>query len=230
MAFGGLTLKDLRVNSNLTQEQAAAALNVSQAYLSMVERGVRPVSDRMARGAVTALKASPALLPVESESSWSADDDSLKVDLGALGYPGFLYLGGTPRRNPWQVLAYALDQHDLDPRVVEALPWLVCQYPDMDWDSLVNHAKLRDRQNRLGFVVATAKRLATKAGDRAKAKQLAGHLARLQASRLVQEDTLCHDSMTQAERRWLKQNRPAEARYWKLLTGLDVDHLDYAPQ
>ena len=43
------------------------------------------------------------------------------------------------------------------------------------------------------------------------------------------EDTLCHDSMTSAERRWLHDNRTPEARHWNLLTDLNVDHLSYVP-
>jgi hypothetical protein len=51
----------------------------------------------------------------------------------------------------------------------------------------------------------------------------------LERSRLVREDTLCHDSMTQAERKWLRQNRPPDAEHWNLLTDLDVRHLAYEP-
>ena len=50
----------------------------------------------------------------------------------------------------------------------------------------------------------------------------------LERSRLVQEDTLCHDSMTKVERKWLRSNRPPEAKHWNLLTDLDVRHLAYA--
>src|SRR5204862_2965596 len=45
----------------------------------------------------------------------------------ALGYPGFTHL--RPRRwalkNPAEVLLAALAQDDLEPRLVEALPWLL---------------------------------------------------------------------------------------------------------
>ena len=119
----------------------------------------------------------------------------------------------------------AFDQPDLDTRVVEALPWLASVYSDMDWEWLTRQAKLNDRQNRLGFAVALAAELANKADDPVRSQRLAEHRAELDRSRLVREDTLCHDSMTESERKWLKRNRPPEARHWNLLTDLDVKHL-----
>jgi hypothetical protein len=153
----------------------------------------------------------------------------MKSDLGALGYPGFSYLRGRPKRNPAQLLFNALNQPDLDARVVEALPWLTCTFVDMDWDWLVTNAKLHDRQNRLGFVAELAGEFAKRAGDHERSKRLAGYQLSLSRSRLMREDTLCHDSMTNAERKWLRQNRPPEAKRWNLLTDLDVRHLAYVP-
>jgi hypothetical protein len=138
-------------------------------------------------------------------------------------------LRSKPRRNPAQLLFFALDQIDLDARVVEALPWLTWKYVDMNWGWLVSNAKLHDRQNRLGFVVTLAGELAQKSGDSARSQKLTECHALLDRSRLVREDTLCHDSMTQAERKWLRLNRPPEAKHWNLLTDLDVKHLAYAP-
>jgi hypothetical protein len=136
---------------------------------------------------------------------------------------------GEPTRNPAQLLFYALNQSDLDTRVVEALPWITSKYIDMDWDWLVGRAKQHDRQNRLGFVVTLARALAEKSGDSARSDILKQHRELLDLSRLVREDTLCHDSMTKAERKWLQNNRPPEARHWNLLTDLDVKHLVYVP-
>jgi hypothetical protein len=169
----------------------------------------------------------PTALPLEPEDSLVWSDEELKSDLGALGYPGFAYLRGKPRRNPAQLLFHALNQSDLDARVVEALPWLTCTYTDMDWEWLARNAKLNDRQNRLGFVVALAGELAKNASDARRSKRLAEFRASMDRSRLVREDTLCHDSMTQAERKWLQQNRPPEAGHWNLLTDLNVKHLAY---
>lgn len=49
----------------------------------------------------------------------------------------------------------------------------------------------------------------------------------LEPSRLLLEDALCNDSLTQAEKRWLETNRTAEARHWRVLTDLTVEHLNY---
>lgn len=61
---------------------------------------------------------------------------SLKFDLGALGYPAFTYLRGEPTRNPAQLLANALNQSDLDSRVVEALPWVPIRQSHVQQDNV----------------------------------------------------------------------------------------------
>jgi transcriptional regulator with XRE-family HTH domain len=223
----GAALKSARLNSKWTQEEAASKLGLTQAYLSMVERGHRPVSSALAAHALKVFNLPPTALPLETEDSQTWNEDEFSADLGALGYPGFAYLRGKPKRNPAQLLFHSLNQSDLDARVVEALPWLTSRYVDMDWEWLMRNAKLNDRQNRLGFVVSLAAELANKAGDAGCSKKLAKYQALIDRSRLVREDTLCHDSMTQAERKWLRQNRPPEAAHWNLLTDLDVKHLAY---
>ena len=45
----GNMLKEARLEKNWTQERAALALDVTQAYLSMLEKGHRPVSERLVR-------------------------------------------------------------------------------------------------------------------------------------------------------------------------------------
>jgi transcriptional regulator with XRE-family HTH domain len=224
----GSDLKTGRLSALWTQQKAASRFGLTQAYLSMVEQGRRPVTPRLAARAMKVFDLPPTALPLESDNSLQWNERELKSDLGALGYPGFAYLAKKPTRNPAQLLFHALDQPDLEPRVVEALPWLASAYPNMDWEWLTRQAKLNDRQNRLGFVVALAGELANKAGDRQRSQSLAKHRGSLDRSRLVQEDTLCHDSMTQAERKWLQKNRPPEARHWNLLTDLEVKHLTHA--
>src|ERR1700675_1132159 len=64
--------------------------------------------------------------------------------------------------NPAEVLLGALAQDDLEPRLVEALPWLVLRYSTLDWSWVVREAKVRDLQNRLGFVVGLARQLAVR--------------------------------------------------------------------
>ena len=49
----------------------------------------------------------------------------------------------------------------------------------------------------------------------------------LDRSRLAKEDTLCHDSLTEAERKWLRVNRPPEAAHWNLLTDMKAENLPH---
>jgi hypothetical protein len=108
--------------------------------------------------------------------------------------------------------------------VVEALPWLAFHFPDLNRDWLVERAKLQDVQNRLAFVVTLASELA----GAAVALRLRELVLALEPSRLAREDTLCHDSMTQTERRWLRGQRSQTAEHWNLLTDLTREQLPYA--
>ena len=108
--------------------------------------------------------------------------------------------------------------------MAEALPWLVLAFPDLDWDWLVPRAKQRDLQNRLGYVVSLARGVATLQGlDVAGA--LEAREAFLDRSRLVREDVFGRSSLTEAERRWLRSNRPPEAAHWNMLSDLRPEHL-----
>ncbi len=152
------------------------------------------------------------------------------AELGALGYPGFSYLKRNMRRNPAEVLLDALSESDLDTRVAEGLPWLVMTYVDMDWDWLVRNVKLRERQNRLGFAVSLARELAENKNDCERAQKLRQWLELLESVRLPREGTFCHDSITQAERVWLREHRSSAAAHWNLLTDMKRKDLPYAPQ
>ena len=121
----GAVLKTARESANLSQEEAAAKLGLTQAYLSMVENGRRRVSPGLASQVLKVFEVPATSLPLDLKEPKQWTDDEWKVHLGLLGYPGFAYLRGKPCRNPAQVLFQALNQNDLDARVVEALPWLV---------------------------------------------------------------------------------------------------------
>ena len=152
----GNALRTGREEAKLTQQEAASRLGLTQAYLSMLERGRRPVTTELAAQAIKVFHLPPTALPLEAEFLSTLDENAFKAELGALGYPGFSYLRGKSHYNPARLLFLAVDQDSLDRRVVEALPWLVYTYPEMDWEWLTRNAKLNDRQNRLGFVVDLA--------------------------------------------------------------------------
>ena len=102
------------------------------------------------------------------------------------------------------------------------------EYYELDWEWLTRETRIRDTQNRLGFIVALAGRIAGKRGADAAQRKLREVAGALDRARLAREDTLCQDSLSEAERNWLRQSRPAEAQYWNLLTDLDTEHLPYA--
>jgi len=227
----GNSVKEARLKKNWTQKQAALALDVTQAYLSMMEKGHRPVSDRFARRALQVLNLPPTTLPLRSEEVGllvSSQKLDFSAELGALGYPGFSYLRVRRPRNPAELLLVALNEPNLDSRVAEGLPWVALAYVDMDWDWLVRNAKLRDRQNRLGFALSLASEVSEGKKEGERTRKLRSCLEVLESARLAREDTFCHDSMTPAERAWLREHRSPSAAHWNLLTDMKGEHLAYA--
>jgi transcriptional regulator with XRE-family HTH domain len=223
----GAQLKQARLAASCTQQEAAQKLGITQAYLSMLERGSRPVSTELASKAVEVFEVSATALPFQDHNTGFRDDTFFASALGALGYGGFSHLRPTARINPAELLMDALDRDNLDSRVTEALPWLPVAYPEMDWDWLTQSAKLRDRQNRLAFVVALASQAAERKGNAGLAAALADRVRMLEPSRLASEGTLCRESMTRAERKWLRTHRSPVAGHWNLLTDLVPEHLDH---
>jgi hypothetical protein len=152
------------------------------------------------------------------------DSNAATRALGTLGYPGFAHHRQRLRLNPAELLLRALRTPELDARVVEALAWVALTYPDLDWDWLTRQVKVDDLQNRLGFLVTLARQLAEQMGDAEAAGRLAVPEQALGLSRLQREDAF-RPSMTDAERRWLRQHRPPEAVHWNVLTNLSADDL-----
>jgi transcriptional regulator with XRE-family HTH domain len=226
----GQTLRDARLGRKWTQQEAARALGVTQAYWSMLEKGRRTVPRSFVRKVLKALKLPATALPLPSEAEPElarAKKHDFSAELGALGYPGFAYLGKKARVNPALLLFDGLNQPDLDSRVTEGLPWLALTYADIDWDWLVRTAKLHDRQNRLGFAVSVAREVAERTNDDSRAEELGQCLEPLERARLAREDTFCRDAMTQAERTWLREHRSPTAAHWNLLTDLRGERLAY---
>jgi hypothetical protein len=109
--------------------------------------------------------------------------------------------------------------------VVEALPWLPLQYPNMDWSRLTVEAKVRNRQNRLGFVVALAASVARKQAKRDVARRLSKVVETLEEARLAKTDTLCQESWPPSQRKFAHKQRSALAAHWKLDTRLTEENL-----
>lgn len=215
------------MTANLKQVEAAQSLGVSQAYLSQLENGSRRASPDLAQRAA-ALYRLPAAMPLPRSPRCVGPDD-LQRELAGLGYPGFAHVSAGQPQNPASVVCDAIAQRDLDTRLVEALPWVMTKYTDLNWEYLRDQVKLRNAQNRLGYVVHLAKAVVAPGPHHDSTIQTLNRWEHdLEEARLAGEGTLCRDSMPQRERAWLKVHRPSAAKHWNLLTGLTAEQLSYA--
>ncbi len=225
----GLQLKKARKKLRLTQDEAARKLGVSQSYFSLLEKGKRPLGSNLTKKAVNLFHLSPTALPVKAslKSLRPATNEKLVKELAAFDYLGYSHVKASTPRNPVDVLAAALCADNLEGRLVEALPWVLLKFSDMHWNKLVDIAKLKDRQNRLGFLTSLARKLAEKSGDANKVAKFKRREQALERSRLAKPDTLCREKMTESEKTWVMQTRSEEAAYWNILSNLSVDYLSY---
>ena len=212
-------LRAARRKLGLTQGDVANRLGVTQAYVSMLEAGERPVPARLAPRLMKLYKLRPTVLPL-GKLQKRADPDSLARQLASLGYPGFAHFrAGTRKVNPATFLLTALSQDNLEARVAEGLPWVVSHYPDMDFDWLVRQARVYNLQNRLGFCVA----LARAAGGN---DSLLKPEQKLSDSKLAREDYFGREP-NEVERRWLRNHSSHVARQWNVLSDLRPESLRY---
>jgi transcriptional regulator with XRE-family HTH domain len=216
--LSGADLRASRARLGWTQVRAAARLGISQAYLSLLERGRRPMSDRLLPRLCRTYGLQLGALPLVP--GFAPDPTQLAAAIGGLGHPGFSYLRGRRRLNPAQVLLAALQSERLEARVAAALPWLVVEYAALDWEWVMERAKLSDRQNRLGFVVSLGREVASRRGATDAAARLAEVERRLERARLVREEPFGQSFMSEAERQWIRSHRLEAADHWGLLTDL----------
>ena len=217
----GGELRQGRKTKKWTQGELAEKLGVSQAYVSLLEKNRRTVPQSLARKAVSLLDLPASTLPVRTDSSVLGADDVARA-LGTLGYTGFAHLPRTRRLNPAELLMRALSAKNVEARLVEALAWLLVNYPNMDWPWLLRTAKQNDLQNRLGFLVSVAREVADGQRQADVARILAHWESVLENSRLQKEDAFAQDTLTRAERAWLRDNRSDVAARWNLLTSISA--------
>ena len=250
------TLSAYRNARKWTQAQLAEILGVSQAYVSQLERGGRPISRKLAARLARLPDLPPAVVP-PGHAELDAADADFAADLAALGYPGFRQTAGsllgpsphTPRatpKNPAAVIAAILSRKQVAPSVMAAIPWVLVTHTDLDAAWLVDQTRRRNLQNRLGFLADLALDLLRARAkdhksdeDRASDADAAGsddlparisHLetlrTNLETSRLANPDTLAR-MLTSTERQFFEEHRSPAARHWNLLTGLTVAQLPY---
>lgn len=197
-------LRRWREQNKLTQVDAARLLGVSQPYLSLLEKGARPLRHKLL----------DRLSVVRRGEGLRNPDDRLRAQLSALGYAGFAHVeAARPAVEPAVALLDALSQPTVDARVTDALPWLVREYgAKMEWSWLVRQAKLRNLQNRLGFLIQLVK--ASGIGEPA----MIDALDELDKARLLAEATLCWDSMPAPTRNWMRDRRSPEAEHWNIVS------------
>jgi hypothetical protein len=198
-----------------------------------MEHGRRPVPDHAARAVVRLLRLPASALPLpESTGNEPASEPWIERALARLGYPGFAYRKKPgARRNPAEVLLRALACDDLDPRLVEALPWLLLQFEGFVLEKLAVPAKLGDLQNRLGFIVSLAREVAELDPRwRHRTGELRHLETSLEPSRLAREEAYGTVASTESMRDWLRDNRSSAAEHWNILSDLKTEHLPYAAQ
>jgi transcriptional regulator with XRE-family HTH domain len=219
-----------RDEAGLTQVAAARCLKVSQPYLSQLETGLRVASAGLARKAAKLYELPPTALPLPQPLDvQGVSPDDLQRKLASLGYPGFEHVRSKMVGNPAEVVLSAVVKRDLDTRLVEALPWVLSTFTDLNWEWLRDRAKLNNAQNRLGYLVHLAEQTARALPERRSAVQILSRWENeLEEARLAREGTLCRDSMPERERNWLSANRPEAAVHWSLLTSLTAEQLAYA--
>ena len=225
--MNGEQLLKERLSRNWEQQATATKLRVSQPYLSLIEAGKRPVTETLARRAVRIFNLAPTALPIK----YSVEKSDIKLgnllasQLAGLGYPKFSHLKKAKKVNPATVLMTALAKDEVDSRTVEALPWLIFNFSEMDWARVIGSAKLNNSQNRLGFLLSLAYDLAKRKKETNKFSLFKKLLLDLESSRLIMNDSFRRKSLTDSEKRWLKRERPRGARHWRMLSNLSALHL-----
>lgn len=230
----GATLRRFRELAGWTQNRLAARLGVTQAYLSLMENGGRPVPERVAEATtrILGLPATTIRMPASVSLDTPVSGDWVEEALSRLGYPGFARRrkrAGRRMKNPIELLLRALAVDDLDPRLAEALPWLLLHFSECDLDLLATEAKMRDLQNRLGFAVVLARQVAQQnAAYRHRLPDLMRFEQTLERSRLAGEGDYGRGETTRRGRARVRRNRSRAASHWNVLTDLKSEDLPYA--
>lgn len=204
-----VSLQAWRQRQELTQTAAATLLGVSQPYFSLLEKGLRPLTPELRERWREAAG--------KSQNRSELQESRLRAELRTLGYPPFAHLAPVSRKpQPDVLILRAIAQPDLDARLAEAMPWVVRQFAQqLDTKWLVSQAKLKNLQNRLGFLLQTS--------GASETEPIFTALQELEPARLLQEATFCWDSMPAATRAWIRNRRTAVAAHWNVVSTLGLE-------
>ncbi len=227
----GTELRKARRTARWTQARLASRLAVTQAYVSLLETGGRRLPEPLARRLVRVMSLPPTAIPWPDLAQVGSSTTAgwVEKQLTRLGYPGYAHRDrlGTVH-NPMAVLLRALSLDDLDPRLAEALPWLLLRFGVDDPTLLAERARFLGLQNRLGFIAALAKEIAEKSAAHApRAAEFGRLLESLEPCRLAREDTLGQTRMSDRMRGWVRSRRSDAAAHWNIVTDLVAEHLSY---
>jgi transcriptional regulator with XRE-family HTH domain len=227
----GAQLRDARRNRGLTQVELAAKVGQSQAYVSLLEKGKRSASASVARRLARVLRMPPTALPLRMNRLRARHHSGARVadSLASLGYPGYAYLKRPLRLvNPVEVLLCGLMKDRFEPRLFEALPWLLLNFGGYDLEELSRAARDHNVQNRLGFVAALAGAAAGSTPEYShRVSELKRLVSELEPYRLAREDDLGQTFKSERLRTWIRKNRTRAAAHWNLLTDLAPEQLPY---
>ncbi|MBC7947107.1 MAG: helix-turn-helix transcriptional regulator, partial [Chitinophagaceae bacterium] len=105
--ISGKQLLQARKKRNWEQVEAAERLGISQPYLSLLEKGKRPLTKSLANLVVKVYDLPPTALPIEKFLGKlpTVGEKQLAAEIAALGYPKLAHLNRNGRKkNPAEVL------------------------------------------------------------------------------------------------------------------------------
>jgi hypothetical protein len=157
-----------------------------------------------------------------------SENQTLAQHLAFIGYPGYGYLRQSCERGetPMKVLLEILSCIDPEPRLIEALPWIILHHWRMDFHRLIERAKTSHVQNQLGFLVSIARRISQTGRNHLRTEALKQIEAELDNVR-VNGEFFLFPIKTTVQRDWIASNREPEAKHWGILATLKPEHIDY---
>src|SRR5688500_10220049 len=112
-----IPLRAYRMGRNMIQGALARALGVTQAYVSQLESGSRPVSRQLVERLGSLPDLPGSVIPAGHDAIDDVDAD-LAADAGALGYPPFAASVGRRPKNPAAVVVSILARQQVAPSVM----------------------------------------------------------------------------------------------------------------